>query len=592
MIRLPSYLQLNRNGIFYFRIRLSHSLRIQLGVREIKRSLKYSNRKQAIQIAHDFKNSLDRILLLIQAKRMNWTETKKLLDRVLHDIMERYKERIEKEGPWGDTNGGLRYDEGFAELEAGTFLELRKTGADYFEDNDFATDKIVFRNFTGHMSSVVEVRKIANRIIGDYEIQVPEDQYENFCLQVSEMLEKLHDIRWEYLHQMRGGVEEVLPLSSVLVGLDEKQTRQNSNAPSISLKEVFNKLYHEKTTQGESWRERTASQMMRNFEKLHEIIEYWVGFTNINIGDISRHHATKLKETLTQLPRDSKKKYPHLSIEELLKIKDQKLISVRTQNNYLNLMSNIFEYAQNNHYVQDNPFKGLQIKISKKKRKKQEYKRFTDSELENLFNSDIFIKKKFSKSYHFWLPLMALYSGARIEELCQLHLTDITDISGTPVIIIQEEEGVKTTKTDASNRIIPIHSTLIRIGLIDYVNSLKNKGKTLLFTDLKPFKNRFSHYASRWFNEDSKIKISYKTKCGIKGQGKVFHSFRKTFVDNLKQIGEEERMVAAIVGHEKNTMTFGNYANPYNINLLKTVVDKLDFPNANLPWDVEQSYKF
>jgi hypothetical protein len=40
MLRLPSYLQLNSYGIFYFRIAVPKSLRVVLGRREIKRSLR------------------------------------------------------------------------------------------------------------------------------------------------------------------------------------------------------------------------------------------------------------------------------------------------------------------------------------------------------------------------------------------------------------------------------------------------------------------------------------------------------------------------------------------------------------------------
>ena len=40
----------------------------------------------------------------------------------------------------------------------------------------------------------------------------------------------------------------------------------------------------------------------------------------------------------------------------------------------------------------------------------------------------------------------------------------------------------------------------------------------------------------------------------------VFHSIRKTVVTILEDKGVSENVVADIVGHEKNTITFGLYS--------------------------------
>ncbi len=72
---------------------------------------------------------------------------------------------------------------------------------------------------------------------------------------------------------------------------------------------------------------------------------------------------------------------------------------------------------------------------------------FTDEELEQIFSADWF-KKGAGKPnqygrytsfrpFHYWLPLLALYVGGRINELCQLYLTDIReDKTGLPILIL------------------------------------------------------------------------------------------------------------------------------------------------------------
>jgi hypothetical protein len=50
-VRIPSHLYLNPYGVYHFRIAIPQELRVILGKREIKKSLRTSNRKEAIRIA-------------------------------------------------------------------------------------------------------------------------------------------------------------------------------------------------------------------------------------------------------------------------------------------------------------------------------------------------------------------------------------------------------------------------------------------------------------------------------------------------------------------------------------------------------------
>lgn len=44
------------------------------------------------------------------------------------------------------------------------------------------------------------------------------------------------------------------------------------------------------------------------------------------------------------------------------------------------------------------------------------------------------------------------------------------------------------------------------------------------------------------------------------------YGFRNTFIDELKQAGVEESMVAQLVGHIHSSMTFDSYRKNYSIN--------------------------
>lgn len=92
----------------------------------------------------------------------------------------------------------------------------------------------------------------------------------------------------------------------------------------------------------------------------------------------------------------------------------------------------------------------------------------------------------------YWVPLMGLYTGARQSELCQLRIEDLQDTPEGFVLYVMSDESSEddgtpgtTTKTDASNRRLPVHSDLIALGFKDYWLDMKKAGHTLLFPDMR-----------------------------------------------------------------------------------------------------------
>ena len=58
----------------------------------------------------------------------------------------------------------------------------------------------------------------------------------------------------------------------------------------------------------------------------------------------------------------------------------------------------------------------------------------------------------------------------------------------------------KSIKTEAGNRIIPLHPKLIDLGLLDYVKQMKNQNHLKLFPNLKKLKSTgYGTMISRWF---------------------------------------------------------------------------------------------
>jgi len=206
---------------------------------------------------------------------------------------------------------------------------------------------------------------------------------------------------------------------------------------------------------------------------------------------------------------------------------------------------------------------------------------FTDDELRALFSPENFRPEEFRSSWQFWLPLLGMYTGARLEELCQLHLSDIRQDEASGVWFLDINDlADKKTKTSAGNRQVPVHQDLIRLGLLDRVEALRGKRQTRLFPTLEVRESagKRGGAAGQWFTR-------YRRQCGVGGgrgevSGKVFHSFRHSLVTRCKMLGIVRRMCQELVGHEKSAYAdvTGGYEGRYPVSVLyNDVVSRLDY---------------
>jgi integrase len=148
------------------------------------------------------------------------------------------------------------------------------------------------------------------------------------------------------------------------------------------------------------------------------------------------------------------------------------------------------------------------------------------------------------------VPLIALYTGARLNEICQLSCKDVIEHVGTGrwVFDFNENNDVpfKSLKRPHHERLVPVHKKLIELGFIDYVISLKKK-HVRLFPELtyKRDENKYANDIQRWFN---RTYINQKN-CNITTPRTSFHSFRHTVITHLSTVHNiTENQVAAGFG--------------------------------------------
>ncbi|KVF78907.1 hypothetical protein WS75_06425 [Burkholderia sp. FL-7-2-10-S1-D7] len=113
---------------------------------------------------------------------------------------------------------------------------------------------------------------------------------------------------------------------------------------------------------------------------------------------------------------------------------------------------------------------------------------FNDAAIAAIFSSPVYTNGlrpvRGAGEAAYWVPLLGLYTGARIEELCQLAPGDVFEESGHWCIrFVNDEAEGQRVKNAGSVRRIPLHAELIRLGFLEYVASRRDQGR--LF-DLAP----------------------------------------------------------------------------------------------------------
>lgn len=127
------------------------------------------------------------------------------------------------------------------------------------------------------------------------------------------------------------------------------------------------------------------------------------------------------------------------------------------------------------------PFEGLRVRVNANVGTAR--KEFTLAELRKIFAAKpVQTARAVSVHAGYWLPLLALYHGARLEELTGLEVEDVEDWGQGLVLHIRENTIRPRLKHRArSERSIPVHPKLIELGFKKYVAAARIATSKALF---------------------------------------------------------------------------------------------------------------
>lgn len=161
----------------------------------------------------------------------------------------------------------------------------------------------------------------------------------------------------------------------------------------------------------------------------------------------------------------------------------------------------------------------------------------------------------FVHSAWYFVPMIGWYTGMRREEICGLRLEDIEVEDGHWQFMVQPTE-IRRLKTVTSKRKLPFAEELIRLGLPDYVQALRDAGETMLFPELMRESGKGTlgdtYYDTIWTKIAAALPF-------LKA-GQATQSLRHTVIDAMKGAGISSEIRADFAGHKLSSETEGRYS--------------------------------
>ena len=350
---------------------------------------------------------------------------------------------------------------------------------------------------------------------------------------------------------------------------------QPSKDDSPKISEVKEEFIRERLLSGFS--PKSTREIKSTIDDLIEIIG------DKQISQITPRNSRDFKNTISKLPkhRTQTPRYRDLSIKQILELKGVEGQEPKNINKLIYRIRIFFKWLKNNYreYVPENHFEGITVEIKKIYRPRDG---FTPEDLKKIFDTTNYLnntvrddrnKIKLSK---YFIPILGIYTGCRLEEISQLLLEDIYKDGKYDVIRIRVSDDTQL-KNIQSERIIPIHQTIKELGFLDYCDYLRKQNKDRVFYELNKGRDGYGRNIGRFFT-------GYLKKIGVyKFQSKVFHSLRHTFITNLLQNGVREEVVNGLDGHKQKTMSTTVYFKggfPPEI-LFKEGISKINYEGIN-----------
>ena len=437
---------------------------------------------------------------------------------------------------------------------------------------------------TRHDEAKRHWKKVADREIAarNWQLEPESERYEEFLQMIAEAA--IDALRVDI--EQRSGAVGVPSSATVINGSKAKAER---HIEGESILELFEKYAAQRLKEG-----RKRLDTVNQDRKVIQLFSAFLG-PERSLKSVSAAEVRDFRDTIGAMPPSYRKRRGNAALtlrEAAAKAEREGLegISLVTLNKYLSTLSPLFDWARHEGYVDHNRCEGLFYGAVKGKNARPP---FDSDQLNQFIQSPLFVGfvcdgeehrpgDQRADDWRFWIPLICIFTGARLGEVAQLRIDDVIQEWDIWCLRIQHEQRTGQTTKSGQSRYAALHSRLLAIGFLAFVERQRARaerdGNMRLFPDLVPdSRGQLSRTPSRFLR-------AYLTKIGIKGRGDGFgaHSFRHTLADQLRAADYLDNQIAVALGHSQTSVT-GGYGRlrQGTVRMMKDMIEAATYPGVS-----------
>ena len=379
-------------------------------------------------------------------------------------------------------------------------------------------------------------------------------------------------------HVISGVTAEILPEALAPSGLS---VAPQGIPAGPKLSEVL-PAFIEQMTRESGWRGQTLMQNKGTYRIFMEVCG------DLPVKAYGRPELARTLDLFRSLPADyaKAKRWKGLTLAELAaKAKpEEPRLAVKTLKRHFAALGTLFKHLiERGAYEGANPAHGFSF--PEKMRAKMKRQMWDGEPLRRLFASPVWTGCKtprqrskpgtlIIKDEKYWLPLLGLYHGNRLEEFAQLVRSDVRLDEDIWYLDINDDES-KQIKNEQSKRRVPIHPALLTLGFLGYVESTASAPSDQLFPKLTPggADGKRGHSFSKWWTR-------YRREIGVYEEGLDYHSFRHGVTTKLFAAEVTEVFVDELTGHEGKGTSRAVYTKEMPLRKLFDAICKVEWPEV------------
>lgn len=324
-----------------------------------------------------------------------------------------------------------------------------------------------------------------------------------------------------------------------------------------------------------------SGSTQKNYAIIFRVIEEICGKAT-TLDRIDHDYCLEVWQTLKKLPSNFQK-HPDTrgkSIAEAIEIAagaGHPTISPATINGHLNKLGALIRYGRDKGWISGNPMEDIEEPDPVPAREKRDA--FTTAQLNLIFASapwSIGPDAEPERPSRYWAPLIALFSGARLSEICGQRVDEMIDERGVKAFHFRLRPDDRSIKSGESRK-VPVHPMLIELGFWDFVEAARKSGREMLFPDVK--RDRLG----KWGDSTSKWFARLVDKLELRGRLLSFHSLRHTFEDALREADLHNTAIGNELTGRWTSGVSKDYGSSFPLSKLSKALAKVSYPGLVLP---------